>query len=397
MLKALLIAEKPSLKRTIEEYYKKHKSEIPYDIDFIEQRGHLVTLMLPDEIDEEQKKWCWENLPFHPEEHGGWRYKTISEKKEGSFLTAGERYKKIGELLKRGDYDFVINAGDPDQEGELLIRSVLKCLGNKLPVKRFWTNAITESAVIAALKNLMDDDSEPQLTNLLQAGYGRQHSDYRFGMNISRAMSLKMGGRVPCGRVMTPILGIVCKRENEISNFTPKTVYGVKVHYKDGFTGQLYEEKGSDTDENDENSGYVWFDGKEDAFDAMKAVKGPLTITTYDVKRQETFAPKLFKLATLQIAANNVGLSTKRNDEALQSLYEKGYVTYPRTSCEYLSSSEELSRMIESARTVKELGPFIDSISPSAIDRVKATKKYVNDAALKESGHSAIVPTTEKA
>ena len=81
MEKALLIAEKPDLMRHIKDAYDKNKSQIPYDITFVSQIGHLVTLLTPSEMDEEQKIWKWENLPFHPEEHGGWQYKIIKEEK----------------------------------------------------------------------------------------------------------------------------------------------------------------------------------------------------------------------------------------------------------------------------------------------------------------------------
>ena len=235
MKRALLIAEKPSLRRTIEDVYNKHQSEIPYNITFMEQRGHLLTLKYPNEIDEAQKEWSWENLPFHPEEHGGWQYKIISEKKVGSFLTAEERFKNIREELSSGSYDFVINAGDPDQEGELLVRIVLSAIRNTLPIKRYWSNDTTEEKVLEALQNLRDDDNDPMLKNLLAAAYGRQHSDYRFGMNITRAATLRMGTMVACGRVKTPILAIVCRRENEIKNFKPSTPYGVVANYAEGF------------------------------------------------------------------------------------------------------------------------------------------------------------------
>ncbi|MBO6242942.1 MAG: hypothetical protein J6O61_19255, partial [Butyrivibrio sp.] len=95
MQSALLIAEKPDLQRKIQEVYNNHKSEISYYCDFSAQRGHLVTLMLPDEIDEKQAEWSWENLPFEPENFGGWKYKLIKEKKQGNFLTAQERYEEM--------------------------------------------------------------------------------------------------------------------------------------------------------------------------------------------------------------------------------------------------------------------------------------------------------------
>ncbi len=402
MQKALLIAEKPSLRREIEEVYKKHKSEIPYDITFLDQRGHLVTLMLPDEIDEEQKNWCWENLPFIPEQHGGWQYKVIQEKKTGNFLTAKERFENIRKELKSGNYDIVINAGDPDQEGELLIRLVLKEARNKLPVKRFWTNDLTENKILVALKNLRDDDNDPQLVHLLEAAYGRQHSDYRFGMNISRAATLKLGYRAACGRVKTPILSIVCKREKEIADFIPKTVYGVKAEYTDDFTGQLFDTNNESDEPEDgksedkENTGLIWFETKEEAEKLIDELSFSGEVLKFEKKRVESFAPKLFKLATAQIAAGKLGYKSDKTLEIIQSLYEKGYVSYPRTDCEYLSSHEDFATMLKSASSVPELAPYIQSVKSDVIGKVKVTKKWVNDKALQDSGHSALVPTTKK-
>ncbi len=401
MQKALLIAEKPSLRREIEEVYKKHKSEIPYDITFMDQRGHLVTLMLPDEIDETQKNWCWENLPFIPEQSGGWQYKVIEEKKTGNFQTAKERFNAIGKELRSGNYDFVINAGDPDQEGELLIRLVLNQLNNKLPVKRFWTNDLTETKISDALKNLKDDDNDEMLVRLLDAAYGRQHSDYRFGMNISRAASLKLGVRAACGRVKTPILAIVCKREKEIEDFVPKTVYGVRALYSDDFSGQLFEQKSEEaqTDEDsgsEENAGIVWFESKEEAEKLISELSFNGEVVKYETKRQETYAPKLFKLATAQIAAGKYGYKSDRTLEIIQGLYEKGFLSYPRTDCEYLSSNEDFKGMLNAASSVPDLQQYINTIAPDIIGKVKATKKWVNDKALQNAGHSALVPTTKK-
>lgn len=398
MQKALLIAEKPSLRRSIEEVYNKHKGEIPYDITFMEQRGHLVTLKLPSEIDEEQKHWCWENLPFHPEEHGGWQYKVIKEQKQGHFLTAAERYKAIGDELKTGQYDFVIHAGDPDQEGELLVNLVLNGLRNHLPVKRFWTNDLTEGKVLEALKNLRDDQHDPMLVNLMQAAVGRQHSDYRFGMNVSEAASLKMNTRVACGRVKTPILAIVCKRENEIKNFKPVTVYGVTVTYDEGFPGQLFDssvtEKEDEEGEKKEDSTIVWFKTREEAQALIDTLGNQAEVVSFDKKKETKFAPKLFKLATAQIAAGKFGYSSAHTLEIIQGLYEKKFLSYPRTDCEYISSSEDLAAMLQSAASVPSLAPFVAKVAPGTIAKVKSTKKWVDDNKLKDSGHSALVPTS---
>ena len=398
MKKALLIAEKPSLRREIETVYKKHKSEIPYEITFMEQRGHLLTLKNPTELDDTLKKWDWDTLPIHPEEYGGWQYKAISEKKTGKFLTSQERFEAIKKELNSGDYDFVINAGDPDQEGELLIRIVLAALRNKLPIKRYWTNALTEEKILDALKNLRDDDKEPELVHLLDAAYARQHSDWRFGMNISRAATLKMGARCACGRVKTPILSLVCKREIEIANFVPTSCYGVKAVYSEGFEGQLFDEGAEEDSEekDDAQKGLIWFDTEEEANDLIKTLSSSANVVKFESKRKESYAPKLFKLATAQIAAGKLGYNSAQTLEIIQSLYEKGYLSYPRTDCEYISSGENLKACLKSASSISEFKPFIDSITGPTIGKVLHTKKWVSDEKLKESGHSAIIPTEKR-
>nr|MCR4648389.1 topoisomerase C-terminal repeat-containing protein [Lachnospiraceae bacterium] len=400
-MKGLLIAEKPSLKRTIEAVYNKHRDEIPYELKFMDQRGHLFTLKNPNEMDEELKDWSWDTLPIHPENYGGWTYKPIEDKKVGNFLTAKERYAAISKELKENHYDFIVNAGDPDQEGELLIRIVLDlALKNKLPVKRYWSNDTTEPKVLDALQNLKDDDNDPMLKNLLAAAYGRQHSDWRFGMNVSRAATLRMGARAACGRVKTPILSIVCARENEIRNFRPTTCYGVKSNYEDGFSGQMYEPTGStseeESNEKEEDAaekGMVYFDTKEEAEACIASLSNDGRVIKFEKKRVETLPPKLFKLATLQIEAGKHGYSSQQTLEIIQGLYDKGYLSYPRTDCEYISSNENLRAFINSAAKVPSLESFAESIDNSAIGKVKATKKWVNDKKLTESGHSALVPT----
>lgn len=398
MKKALLIAEKGSLKRTIENVYNKHKSEIPYDITFTEQSGHLLTLLNPSEMDEDMKTWSFDNLPFHPEEHGGWQYKVIQAKKTGNYQTPQEKYEHIKKELSSGKYDCVINAGDADQEGELLVRIVLKQLKCNLPILRFWSNDLTEGKVLEALQNLRDDEHDEMLVNLLAAAYGRQHSDYRFGMNISRAASIKMNSRAACGRVKTPILSIVCKREKEIENFVPKTNYGVTVNYSEGFNGQLFENNEEDDNDKkeDEQSGIVWVETKEEAEDLIEKLSSVANIIKFEEKEVKTQAPKLFKLATAQIAAGKLGYNSDKTLSIIQGLYEHGYLSYPRTTCEYISSNENLSALLKSAASVPELSSYVANIDSTAIGRVKKYPKWVNDEKLQEAGHTALVPTSKK-
>ena len=407
MQRALLIAEKPDLMRKVESAYNSHRGDFSFSIDFAAQRGHLFALMRPHELDESMKQWKWEQLPFYPEEHGGWKYKIPQEKKQGNFPTSAERYKDIKAKYDNGNYDFIIHCGDPDREGELLVWETITALRAKIPVKRFWSNDVTEGAILKALHNLRDEATDEFLINLRREGYGRQHADYIMGMNLSQAGSLAMNGRVSLGRVKTPILSIVCKRELDILNFKPSTSYGVRVNYTEGFTGQYFikaekvnsGEDGSERDEKDEESGLIYFDTRKEAEDFAKTLGSEFIVESFETKMTKTSAPKLFKLATAQIEAGKAGYSADRTLEIIQSLYEKAYISYPRTDCECISSSEDLEALIKSAScvlNVNEYGHFMPLINSAAIKKVLGTKKYVNDKELESHGHSALIPTTNK-
>lgn len=397
--RALLIAEKPDLMRQIEAVYRTHKDELPYTATFTSQRGHLISLKSPDELDETLKSWSWDTLPIEPETLGGWQYKITEERKTGKYLTSAERYKEITKELKSGAYDFVINAGDPDQEGELLIRETLTFAKNRLPVKRFWTNDLTEGAILSALKNLLDDDKDPRMTNLCDAAYGRQHSDYRFGMNASRAATLKMQGVVALGRVETPMLSIVVGREQEIRNFKPKTVYGVKALYEEAFEGIMFDRAAMSEDkeepDEDKRAGTVWYETQKEADNRIASLPDTGTVTKVVRKRISSYAPKLFKLATLQMAAGKMGYNDAETLSILQDLYEQKYVSYPRTDCEFLGSKEDLEGFLGSVACVPSLASYAASVTPKDIVRVRGSKKWVDDKALESSGHSALRPTTK--
>lgn len=374
---------------TIEEVYNRHRKEIPYEIDFLAQAGHLFTLKYPEEMDEDLKEWSWDTLPIEP---AHFEYKLIPDSSKGHFKTYRERFKEIRDGIASGQYDFIINSGDPDQEGELLIRETLKEARCRLPVKRFWTNDLTEEKVLEGLKNLRDDDKDPMLTNLLQAAYGRQHSDYRFGMNVTRAATLALNTKAACGRVKTPILSIVCRREEEIKNFVPKTSYGIQADYQEGFAGIMSEE----SSEEGKEPSPVLFDTEKEAVDLMASLPNTGTVSSYESRKEKILPPKFFKLATVQIAAGKYGFSSDKTLAIVQSLYEKKIMSYPRTDCEYISSNEDLGALLRSAQCVPELLPYIKTITNADIARVKGTAKWTNDAKLKESGHSALVPTKVK-
>lgn len=379
MQKGLLIAEKDSLCTAIKDVYNKIKGELPYNLDFAVQSGHLVQLKEPDEYDESFKKWQWETLPIIPSEMGGWRYKLIPATKK--------KFYRIKELLETNSYDFIVHAGDPDREGEYLVHLVLSLLKCRLPVKRFWTNDISPHSVEKELKHL-HNDADPKYQNLLKAAYCRARFDWMYGINMTRAASLAMEGTARCGRVKTPVLKIVVDREKEIAAFKPSNYYTLSCKYKEGFTGILFDENGN-----------VTFRTESDAKNVMRQLRDTANIIKSETERKQAFAPSLFNLSTLQIeASKKFGFDPDETLSIVQSLYEQKYLSYPRTACTYLSSevAAYFDNILDSISTIPSLPPFIEQVTEEDKQRVKNTKKYINDKAIEEEGHTALIPTVEK-
>lgn len=375
MKRALLIAEKPSLMRTIRETYETVEG-LDYKITkFTAQAGHLVRLLLPSELDEEQKKWSWDNLPFFPEEHGGWKYRIIEGKQK--------LFNDIKKEVNSGNYDFIIHAGDPDQEGQLLVQLVLNECKNKLPVKRFWSNDLTPRAIENGLRNLRDNDNDTFLVNLYQAALTRQKTDYLYGMNFSQAISLKTNQTMSIGRVKTPTTKIIVDRENEIANFKPMTTYELTVDYIEGFSGVLFGPEGN-----------IAFEDKKAAEEQIRALGRIGEVVSIESKEEKTNPPAYFKLSTLQIAAGKAfGYNADKVLALVQGLYEKKVMSYPRTSCEYLASGTDFEALLKSASVIPELVPYIKKISAADIAAIKSNKRYCNDKKLAEAGHSALTLT----
>lgn len=385
MQKALLIAEKPSLMREIKSAYDQNRDKINYDITFVAQAGHLVELLDPIEINPEYKSWDASLLPINPETEGGWKYKVTR--------SCRDLYKNIETEIKSGKYDVIIHAGDPDQEGELLVRLVLQKIGNTLPVLRLWTNANTADEYARGLQNLKPD-TDQQYENLYHAALLRQHTDWLFGMNGSRGLADRIvTGRdykIAVGRVMTWALATIVNREDEINNFVPKTSYGVKTTYVNNLSGNLLEM----IDEDKLEGKVIYYEKKEDAEYILNSLTNQGTVIKYQSEREKKFAPKLYEMGSLQQDADAIyGMSAKETLDIAQSLYEKKYLTYPRTDCETLPSDTNLRGIISSASTVEG---FEDAANYAVqeITRIRGNKKFINDADVAKHGHTALTPTT---
>lgn len=373
MKKAFLIAEKPSLFRNIMTAYKNHASEFDFELEGIAQAGHLFGLKYPGEMDETMKKWDMENYPWFPKEY---EYKITDDMSYKR--TKSQIFQDIKKAVNSGKYDFIIHAGDPDQEGELLIRETLSAIHTDLPVMRLWINASTEEEYICGLKE-MKPDKESFYENMYQAALARQHSDYLIGMNLSPIVSLKSNETAHVGRLKAFINSLVVKRELEIMKWKPSSTYVALVQYDEGFVGAYPEP----------------FATEEEAIAFTKELSNQAIVRANETKRTKKYAPSLYKLSTLQIAASKKGYSADSVQNICQSLYDKGYLSYPRTSCEYVNDVANFKGMLKSARAFPELIPFIDTIDSSAIDKVKKSRNYVRNDEVAESGHMALTPTTQ--
>lgn len=365
-MKALLIAEKPSLMRTIRDVYNRHRGEFDFEIDFVALAGHVLGLKMPDEINPSYKKWSLDHLPMEVP----FRYKTLSGK--------AQIVSQIKSAINSGQYDFVVNSGDPDQEGQVLVREVLQHVGNRLPVKRFWSNDQTEGAVLDALLHLKDDRD---YDHLAEAGFTRQHLDYVYGMNLTEGMTLKSNTLIRMGRVKAPIIRAIVDREREIEEFVPSSTYQRAFTYDD--TYQFV-----DTSET--------FDTKEALSATVSRIPTQAEVIDCKQERKNVKAPKLYKLSSLQTDAyGKLGFSAAKTLSVLQTLYEQQVVSYPRSSCEYISSHTDVAGIY---RGIAGMIPEIAShgLAARSAAEVCADKAYCNDRAIASEGHTGIIPTGKR-
>lgn len=388
-MRALLLAEKPSLMREIQTVY--NKGNFPDSIDFMAFAGHTMGLSEPGEYNASwgEKKWKWDDLPMIPTI---WKTRVSSDKTT--------LYNNIRNKIMSGHYDYIINACDPDREGQAIFQYVYDYIELtekvKLPsIKRFWTNDLTETAITNALNNLRysGDGKLPNLDTLTKASMLRGRFDWLVGMNVTRAASLQMHSTVHTGRVKTPTLAIVVQRELEIQNFKPETTYELEATYDSNnikFPGTLVDENGN-----------VRFKQPGDADEIKSKLGNKATVEKVEKVAAKTMPPILYKLSGLQIDASKMlGFGADKTLDLVQSLYEKKIVSYPRTDNTCISSAlaKEFPKLLASVSTIPELtGYATTAINDTAKQqKVAKDKKYVDDAKLAQSGHYAIVPTVMK-
>lgn len=386
----LIIAEKPSVAADLVKVlgaksFKKNNGYYESDTTIVSHAiGHLVTIADPKDIDERYKAWDMKTLPMLPE-----KFPLVATPSTKSQLSI------VGKLIKRKDVTTIVNACDAGREGELIffyiLDYVLKGKFTGKTIKRLWMQSMTPTAIKDAFEHLRTAE---EMENLKNAALCRSEADWLVGMNGSRGLTAynsSMGGFqiTPCGRVQTPTLAIIVKREEERQQFKPEKFWTVEADFDNGGNAYLGKWFTASKEEGKDRVKQI-FD-EEKANEILKKCKGK------PGKIEETTAPsqqkcgQLYDLTTLQREANNrFGFSAKTTLSIAQALYERHKATtYPRTDSRCLP--EDYVAPVK-ATLGKITGPLA-KFAQEALDKnyVKRTPKVFDNT--KISDHFAIIPT----
>ena len=337
--------------------------------------GHLCALLDPQEYTDQWKGWNLSSLPMIPQR--------FSIKVSGD-AGVHKQFNVIKNLIDQADE--VINCGDAGQEGELIQRWVYQQAGCKCPVKRLWVNSLTEEAIRDGFQKLKD---QSEYQHLYEAGMMRAIGDWLLGMNATRAYTIRYArgtGKdrqvLSVGRVQTPTLALVVKRQAEIENFVPRTYWELKTNYRDTlFNAQIPVEE----DEyaiTSEEQGQALVDSIKDL---------PLSITSVEKKKGTEYAPKLYDLTSLQVDCNKkYSFSAEQTLQLIQSLYEKRLTTYPRVDTTYLS--DDIYPKVPS--TLNGIKDYFPQVAPLLGAKLPKSKKVFDNK--KVTDHHAIIPTGQR-
>ncbi|HEX6715419.1 MAG TPA: DNA topoisomerase 3 [Thermoleophilaceae bacterium] len=380
MGQTLVVAEKPSVGRDIAAALpgtfkasqdKTHLVGDDYVITWTV--GHLVGLADPEEYDPKLKKWRYADLPIVPS-----KFKLVPNDAK-----AEKQLKAIHRLMRSDDIDVIVNACDAGREGELIFAYTYETSKSKKPVKRLWLSSMTRKAIQDAFQRLRDGD---EMKDLESAARARSEADWIVGMNATRAATIRLrsafDGAVSLGRVQTPTLALVVRRELEIRAFVPEPYWLVEARFG--------AEKG------DYSGRYMGGKRLKEAAEAEKIVAEtrdqPGTITKLEKKEEREQPNLLYDLTTLQRHANTLfGFSARRTLSAAQALYERHKaITYPRTNSKFLSGDlvpeiKPTAEMVGQNAPYRKGAEYVMSLASLPLQRV------VNDARVTD--HHAIIPT----
>ena len=324
--------------------------------------GHLCCLYEPHDYSPTWKRWALSALPMLPSKFD---IKLIDD--DG----IKRQFNVIKSLFSEADE--IINCGDAGQEGELIQRWVMKMAGTHCPVKRLWISSLTDESIREGFSTLKPQDD---FDRLFYAGLSRAIGDWILGMNATRLYSLKYsspGQVLSIGRVQTPTLALIVKRQQEIAEFVPKDSWELHTTYRQAnftYTGDRFET---------EEAGQKCVE---------EVAPLPLTVTSVAKKKGREAPPRLFDLTSLQVECNKkFSWSADQTLRLIQSLYEKKLTTYPRVDTTYLS--EDIYPKI--APTLRQMTPYAKLTTPVLAKPITKSKKIFDNA--KVTDHHAIIPT----
>ena len=360
------IAEKPSVARDIAEVLGAHNRKEGYiegnGYQVTWTFGHLCTLKEPHEYSPSWKSWSLGSLPMIPPRFG---IKLINDP------GIEKQFRIIEGLMQHADQ--IVNCGDAGQEGELIQRWVMQKAGARCPVKRLWISSLTEEAIREGFAKLKDQsDFQP----LYEAGLSRAIGDWLLGMNATRLYTLKYGQNkqvLSIGRVQTPTLALIVKRQLEIDHFKPEPYWELKTVYRDTTF----------------NSTKGKFASKEEGERFLETVRqADFTVTDISSKKGTEAPPRLFDLTSLQVECNKkFGYSADMTLQLIQSLYEKKVTTYPRVDTTFLSD-DIYPKCPNILNGLKDYAGYTQVLAGKKL--LKSKKVFDNS---KVTDHHAIIPT----
>jgi len=337
--------------------------------------GHLCELKAPEEYNAIWKKWTLETLPIIPER---FEYKVTKSKYK--------QFNVIKNLLKRPDIREIIIGGDAGREGELIIRTIIKVCGANKPMKRLWISSLTENAVKHGFSNLLPEE---KTRDIYFEALSRSCADWLIGINTSRLYTvlLKRNGVkdvFSIGRVQTPTLALIVKREHDIANFKSEAFWEVEAEFN--FDGKMLKAKW-------QKNNISRLQEERQAVAAAKfCLNKNVEITSIKQETKEYAPPLLFNLSALQSIANKAyKFSPQMTLDILQQLYLKGLVSYPRSDSQFLTKEEAMT-IPTILKLLSKIDKYKGMLPPPTLSIIN-NKRYVNEK--KVTDHHAIIVTEQ--
>ena len=369
----LIIAEKPSLARNIAAALGVTTRQDGFmagkDYLVTWAFGHLFSLADVEDYQSgrEDGRWSMDNLPCFPKEFR-FSLRRGADKKVDAGVE--RQFATIRALCNRPDVDAIVNAGDADREGEIIVRLCIShALETKKPLLRLWLPDQTPETIRAAAADMKP---EKEYENLASEGFARTYIDWLYGVNLTRYATLKTGSLLRVGRVIVPIVKAIYDRDMAIKNFTPETYYSIASRAETN--GEVVEL----------NSKLRFSEKEKGRADKAAAFYNSVGAKVVSVKnKKDSLAPgKLYSLSKLQnLLGKKYKMSMQESLDIVQRLYEKGFLTYPRTNSEYLATAEK-GKVKDILANVAKLGYPVE---------LKESKTIFDDS--KIESHSALTPT----